>query len=662
MDERLLTPSALVSYVLWGLLLLGLLLTSRYSYLLFHSIAGFFSAVIATGVFAIAWNARLFQENNYLLFLGIAYLFVGALDLLYTLSYQGMGVFPGAGLQLPAHLWLAARSLEAVSLFLAPQCIGRRLRPYAVLSGYLLAFITIILMIFVWRQVPFDLVAPGPVLAALQKTAEYFNSVILLGAMALLWRQRSEFDPGVLRLLLGAIALAIASEVALTFLAGVSAQAGLAGHLLKIASLYLIYRALIATELIKPYNRLFHNLRLSSEVVRQEKDFADRLIEMAQVIVLVLDAEGRIIRLNRMCEAITGYALADVRNRPFWEVFPAPEEVDEVQEAFFDLIAGDFSQSWQIDWVAKDGTRRLIAWSNTAFPKEDGSVEYVIGTGIDISGYREVEKRLQRLNGKLEQQIQKEPEITKREVRTPYRDLDSCPDTIFHDFKVLGRWLRGYCRALEEHSAQQLDVKGRNYLERMHGVILQLGELIEARLEVSRLGRLDLHREEIDLSHQARLIAEGLKRTAPARRVEFIIEPGLSALGDPTMLRSVLQNLLGNAWKFTEELPQGIIEFGALPAKNCHKGFFVRDNRTDFGIHYGHKLFRSFQRLHAGRDFSGADVRLATVRSIILRHGGRIWAKGAMGQGVTFYFTLPHPPPGIDHETAKGDQPNSQTN
>jgi hypothetical protein len=660
MDERLLTPRALVSYVLWGLLLLGLLLTSRYSYLLFHSIAGFFSTVIATGVFAIAWNARRFQENNYLLFLGIAYLFVGALDLLYTLSYQGMGVFPGFDQQLPAHLWLAARSLEAVSLFLAPQFIGRRLRPYAVLSGYLLAFITIILMIFVWRQVPLDLAAPGPVLAALQKTAEYVNSVILLGAMALLWRKQGEFDPGVLRLLLGAIALAIASEVALTFLAGVSAQAGLVGHLLKIASLYLIYRALIATELIKPYNRLFHNLRVSGEVVRQEKDFADRLIEMAQVIVLVLDGEGRIIRLNHMCEAITGYALADVRNRPFWEVFPAPEEVDEVQEAFFDLIAGDFSQSWQIDWVAKDGTRRLIAWSNTAFPKEDGSVEYVIGTGIDISEYREVEKRLQRLSGKLEQQIHKEPQITK-EVRTPYRDLDSCSETIFHDFKVLGRWLRGYCRALEEHSAGRLDVKGREYLERLHGVILQLGELIEARLEVARLGRAELHCEESDLSLQARLIAAGLKRTAPARRVEFIIEPGLSAAGDPTMLRSVLQNLLGNAWKFTEELPQGIIEFGALPPKNFRKGFFVRDNRNDFGIHYGHKLFRSFQRLNAGRDFSGSDLRLATVRSIILRHGGRIWAKGAMGQGVTFYFTLPNPSPGIDQETAKGDQPNSQT-
>ncbi len=346
MDEHPLTPGAWFSYVFWGLLLLGFFLTSRYSYLLFHSIAGVFSVVIATGVFAIAWNTRRFQENNYLLFLGIAYLFVGALDLLYTLSYQDMGVFPGFGQQVPAQLWLAARTLESLSLFLAPQFIGRRLRPYAILGGYLLAFTAILLMIFVWRLVPLEIVAPGPVWTALERTGKYVNSLLLLGAMALLWRWREEFAPVVLRLLLGAIALAIGSEIALTFLSGVSTQAGLVGHLLKIASFYLIYRALIATELIKPYQRLVHNLNLSGEVVRHEKDFADRLMETAQVIVLVLDGEGRILRLNHRCEVLTGYTLAEVKNRPFWDVFPAPEEVGQVQEAFFDLIAGDFSQTW----------------------------------------------------------------------------------------------------------------------------------------------------------------------------------------------------------------------------------------------------------------------------------------------------------------------------
>jgi PAS domain S-box-containing protein len=628
--------------------------------LVIRNIAGIFSVVIATGVFAIAWNARRFQENNYLLFLGIAYLFVGALDMLHTLSYQDIGVFPGFGQQLPSQLWLAACFLESISLFLAPQTIGRRLRPYAVLVGYLLVFIAIILMIFGWRLHPLEVAASGPVLIALIKTGKYVNSILLMGAMALLWRRHEEFDPHVLRLLLGAIALAIGSEITLTFLAGVSTQAGPVGHLLKIASLYLIYRALIATEIVKPYQRLFHNLKLSGETIRHEKDFADRLMEMAQVIVLVLDGEGRILRLNHRCEALTGYTLADVKSRPFWEVFPAPEEVGEVQEAFFDLLAGDFSQSWQIDWLAKDGTRRLIAWSNIAFPREDGSVEYVIGTGIDISGQREVEKRLQQLNGKLEQQIQGKPELPEQ---LPVTDQEPDGDTtaILNDFRVPVRWIKGYCRALEEQSAPRFDVKGREYLKRMQAVIRQLGELIDALLQHARLAQAEMHRREINLSAQARLIAADLQITAPWRRVEFIIDNGLTSSGDPTLLRSVLNNLLVNAWKATEAVPLGKIEVGAFPAKKYHKGFFVRDNRTDFGIHYVHKLFRSFQRLHTTRDFSGSEVRLATVRSVILRHGGRIWTEAAVGQGITFYFTLPNPPPERDSKAATGDEANSLT-
>ena len=132
-----------VHFLIWALALVGFYLTSRYSLPLFHSIAGIFSVVIAGGVFAVAWNSRGFLENNYLLFLGIAYLFVGALDLLHTLAYGGMRVFPGFGADLPVQLGFAARGLESVSLCLAPLCLGRRLKPYAVFAGYVLVFAVI---------------------------------------------------------------------------------------------------------------------------------------------------------------------------------------------------------------------------------------------------------------------------------------------------------------------------------------------------------------------------------------------------------------------------------------------------------------------------------------------------------------------------------------
>ncbi|MDP1761152.1 MAG: MASE3 domain-containing protein, partial [Deltaproteobacteria bacterium] len=269
---------------------------------------------------------------------------VGALDLLHTLAYGGMSLFPGFGADLPVQLGFAARGLESVSLCLAPLCLGRRLKPYAIFSGYALACAVIALMIFVWPIFPLR-AAAGPGLTALQQTADSLAGIILLGALALLWRRREEFDPEVLRLLLAAIALAAGSELARTVFAGASDQAGVVGHLLKILSLFLIYQALIETGIRRPYNLLFRNLRLGEAMVRQERDFADSLMETAQVMVLILDRQGRINRLNPAGERLTGYALAQVQGRLFWEVFPAPEAVDTVKEAFYHLTAGEVHQA-----------------------------------------------------------------------------------------------------------------------------------------------------------------------------------------------------------------------------------------------------------------------------------------------------------------------------
>jgi PAS domain S-box-containing protein len=379
--------------MIWALALVGFFLTSRYSLPLFHSIAELFSVVIAGGVFAVAWNSQDFIENNYLFFLGIAYLFVGALDLLHSLAHGGTKVFPGFGADLPVQLGFAARGLESVSLCLAPLCLGRRLHPYAVFAGYVLVFVVITLMIFVWPIFPL-MDAAGPGLTALKHTADCLPGVILLGALALLWRQREEFEPEVLHLLLAAIALAAGSELVRTVFAGGAGQSGVVAQLLKILSLFLIYRALIETGIRRPYKLLFRTLRLGEAMVRQERDFADSLMETTLVLVLILDRQGHINRLNPAGERLTGYSLAQVQGRLFWEVFPAPEAVDTMKEAFYHLVAGEGRQDAEIDWAAKDGARRLIAWSATAHIGEDGSVSHVIGTGIDITDQREAEIRL----------------------------------------------------------------------------------------------------------------------------------------------------------------------------------------------------------------------------------------------------------------------------
>jgi hypothetical protein len=648
-----------VHFMIWALALVGFFLTSRYSLPLFHGIAGIFSAVIAGGVFAVAWNSRGFLENNYLLFLGIAYLFVGVLDLLHILAYGGMRVFPGLGADLPVHLGFAARGLESVSLCLAPLCLGRRLKPYAVFAGYGLVFAVIFLMIFVWPIFPLR-EAAGPGLAALKQTADGLPGVILLGALALLWRRREEFDLEVLRLLLAAIALAAGSELTRTVFTAAFGQAGVVAQLLKILSLFLMYKALIETGIRRPYNLLFRNLRLSEAMVRRERDFADSLMETVQVMVLILDRQGRIDRLNPAGERLTGYALSQVQGRPFWEVFPAPEAVDAVKEVFYQLVAGEIHATEEIVWVAKNGVRRLISWSATAHIGEDGSVSHVIWTGIDITDRMEAEIRLQRLQAELAGQVRGDKALT-GELEVTKGKLDAFTAAVPRDLRSALRWISGFCQALEAAGAHRLDFRGRRYLRRLRRMIRQTGELTEALREHARLAGAAMQWQVIDLSDQARAIAAALQGTAPGRRVEFIIGANLRAEGDPAMLRWVLSILLSNAWKFTETVPRARIEFEALAATDGTRGFLVRDNRGGLAPNGGRALFRTFHRLCATRDFSSPGPGLATVKHIIQRHGGRVWAEIDLRQGATFYFTLPPPGQGSTEKSSGGDQPDSCT-
>jgi hypothetical protein len=648
-----------VPFFIWALALVGCYLISRYSLPMFQGLVGLFGVVIAGGVFVVAWNSRGFLENNYLLFLGIAYLFVGALDLLHTLAYGGIRVFPGFGADLPAQLGFAARGLESLSLCLAPLCLGRRLKSYAVLAGFFLAFAVISLIIFVLPIFPLR-AAAGPGLTALRQTADCLPGVILLGALALLWRRREEFDPEVLRLLLAAIALAAGSELARTFFAGASEQAGVVGQLLKISSLVLIYQALIKTGIRRPYTLLFRNLRLGESMVRQERDFADRLMDTAQVMVLILDRQGRIERLNPAGERLTGYALAQVRGRPFWEIFPAPEAVGATKEAFYQLTAGEVHQADEVCWVAKDGARRLLAWSATAHIGEDGSVSDVIWTGMDITDRRDAEIRRERLQAEPAGQVQGDQAPT-GESEVIKQERDRVTAAVCRELRSALRWISGFCQALEAAGVHRLDFRGRRYLQRLGRMIRQTRELTEALLEQARLAQAAIQWQEIDLSHQARTIAAALQHTAPGRRVEFIIGANLMAEGDPAMLRWLLWNLLGNAWKCSETAPWARIEFAALPDTDGTRGFLVRDNRAGLAPKGGHGLYRAFQRLQATRGFPGPGPDLATVKTIIQRHGGRVWAEIGLRQGATFYFTLPPPGQESAAKPPGGDQPDSLT-
>ena len=191
---------------------------------------------------------------------------------------------------------------------------------------------------------------------------------------------------------------------------------------------------------------------------------------------------------------------------------------------------------------------------------------------------------------------------------------------------------------LERHG-EAIGEEGRAHLDRVRKAAARMGSLIESLLKMARLGRGGLKPASLDLSRMAAEALSELRANEPARSIETVIEPGLSATGDPSLVRNLLQNLLANAWKFTRDQPHPRIEVGREGEE-----FFVRDNGAGFPAEYADKLFRPFQRLHAAEQFDGDGIGLASVKRIVERHGGTIRAEGVEGRGATFSFTLPEVP------------------
>jgi light-regulated signal transduction histidine kinase (bacteriophytochrome) len=219
------------------------------------------------------------------------------------------------------------------------------------------------------------------------------------------------------------------------------------------------------------------------------------------------------------------------------------------------------------------------------------------------------------------------------------RELESFSYSVAHDLRAPLRSIDGFSQALVEDYADKLDEEGRKYLRFIRDSAQHMGQLIDALLALSRVTRSELRREEVDLSALARAAIARLVRNQPDRAVEVVIEDGLEDTGDPRLLAVVLDNLLGNAWKFTGRRDRARIEFGASSTEG-HPVYFVRDNGAGFDMAFATKLFGVFQRLHTATEFEGTGVGLATVQRIVGRHGGRVWAEGLVNGGATFHFTL----------------------
>ncbi len=250
-------------------LLAGLYLTSLYNYLLFHSLVELFTIAVAACIFMIAWNARSYLNNNYLLFVGIAAIFIAFLDLFHTLAYQGMGVFADKTANTATQLWVAGRYLQALSLLIAPFFIGRKLKISVQLVAYFLVTGLLLGSIFTWHIFPVAYVE-GTGLTTFKKVSEYIIALFFLASIGILLRKRQEFDPGVIRFLILFLAFMTAAEIAFTSYVSVYGGTNLVGHLLRLVAFFFLYKAIIETGLVKPFAILLRNLQRSEDDLRKQ--------------------------------------------------------------------------------------------------------------------------------------------------------------------------------------------------------------------------------------------------------------------------------------------------------------------------------------------------------------------------------------------------------
>jgi signal transduction histidine kinase len=237
------------------------------------------------------------------------------------------------------------------------------------------------------------------------------------------------------------------------------------------------------------------------------------------------------------------------------------------------------------------------------------------------------------LNATLENRVQ----LRTAELETTNRELEAFSYSVSHDLRAPLRTIDGFSLALEEDYATLVDDVGRDYIRRVRNGVQRMGQLIDALLQLSRITRSELARENVDLSQMAESIVSDIKELDPANSHTFYIEKGMHADADPRLLRVALENLLGNAVKFSSKVSGPIVDFGWDPKQ---KAWFVRDNGAGFDMFYSAKLFNAFNRLHGDKDFTGSGIGLATVARVVHRHQGRIWAKSAVDHGATFWFTL----------------------
>jgi PAS domain S-box-containing protein len=415
----------------------------------------------------------------------------------------------------------------------------------------------------------------------------------------------------------------------------------------------------------------FHDItdsKLAEEALKQEKLLTDAILASVPGMLYLYDEQGYLLRWNKKHEEMTGYSAEELDHFYLLDWYTnEPEDIERVTKGVQKALTEGFATA-EANLITKSGKKILFDF--TAVRVDIGDQTYFTGIGIDITERRKAEQEIQAAQHELQRLLreaersrqallsvvedQKEAEQLIRQLNNELeqrvrdrtalltaanQELEAFSYSVSHDLRAPLRALSGFSSILIDEYADTLDEKGLHYLTRIHEAAQRMGQLINDLLNLSRITRSEFTRQSVNLSQMAQEIVNSLQIQAPQRQVVYKITPNMLAACDPNLMKIALENLLNNAYKFTSQRDQAVIEVG-MQHQNGRPVFFVRDNGAGFNMDYANKLFAPFQRLHKTQEFPGSGIGLSIVQRIINRHGGQIWPEAEVDQGAAFYFTL----------------------
>ncbi len=369
-------------------------------------------------------------------------------------------------------------------------------------------------------------------------------------------------------------------------------------------------------------------LKKTEKTLQESEEKYRRIVENTTNVIMTTQPDGIISYLSPSSRDVLGYSPEElIGTNPM--IF-YPDDIEKIQHELARALKGEKGSNFEYRIVTKQGDIKWIshAWSPIF---QDDQLLSIISIIADITERKITEEKIRKLNDNL----------IRRSIELAFanKELETFSYSVSHDLRAPLRSIDGFSQALLEDYGNILDENGKEYLTRVRKATDRMSQLIDDMLRLSRLTRVEMNMQQVDLGLLATTIIENLKKTEPGRKVTFVSDKELETEGDENLLKILLENLLGNAWKFTKKCSQTKIEIGKTQ-KGKDVVFFIRDNGAGFNMKYADKLFIPFQRLHDEADYPGTGIGLGIVSRIIHRHGGRIWAEAEENKGATFYFTI----------------------